>query len=166
MPMQYLPYHAGAWLWHIYDYHIFLDFAVAIPSLLSLPGHMSKAIPSHSVLCVLSLAYLVFCANTDLLFRLRFIHCAMESPFIIYCFPFSLTGEQNVRNRWRGVDELYGLYLLCHANGQMHMYLIASSVKVITKHVFVVYRFKSARMVSCWDLYACSRDVIGQYSCC
>ena len=29
-------------------------------SLLSLPNHLSKAIPSNSVLCVLSLAYLVF----------------------------------------------------------------------------------------------------------
>ena len=36
-----------------------------------------------------------------------------------------------------------------HANGQMHMCIIASSVKIITKHVAVVYRFKSARMVSC-----------------
>ena len=34
------------------------------------------------------------CANTVLLFRLRFIHCAMVSPFIFHCFPFSLTGER------------------------------------------------------------------------
>ena len=31
-------------------------------------------------------------ANTDLLFRLRFIHCGLVSPFILHCFPFSLTG--------------------------------------------------------------------------
>ena len=30
---------------------------------------------------------------------------------------------------------MYGLYLLHHANGQMHVYLVASSVKIITKHV-------------------------------
>ena len=66
----------------------------------------------------------------------------------------------------RGVDELLGLYLLCSTNGQMHVYLIASSVKIITKHIFAVYRFKSARMVSCWDLCVCSCAVICQYSCC
>ena len=33
-------------------------------------------------------------ANTDLLFRLRFIHCALVSPFILPCLPFSLTGER------------------------------------------------------------------------
>ena len=34
----------------------------------------------------------------------------------------------------RGVDELYRLYLLRHANGQIHVYFIASSIKIITKH--------------------------------
>ena len=38
--------------------------------------------------------------NTDLLFQLRFIHCAMVNPFILYCFPFSLTGE------WKGEKSL------------------------------------------------------------
>ena len=33
------------------------------------------------------------CANTDLLYRLRFIYCAMVSTFILPCFSFSLTGE-------------------------------------------------------------------------
>ena len=37
----------------------------------------------------------------------------------------------------------------CHTNGQMHVCLIASLVKIITKCVAVVYRFKSVRMVSC-----------------
>ena len=41
------------------------------------------------------------------------------------------------------------LYLLNHANCQMHGCLIASSIKIITKGVVAVYRFKSARMVSC-----------------
>ena len=31
------------------------------------------------------------CAITDLLFGLRFTHCAMVSPFILCCFSFSLT---------------------------------------------------------------------------
>ena len=42
--------------------------------------------------------------------------------------------NENVRNCWRGVNELYGLYLLCYANGQMHLWLIALSVKSINKH--------------------------------
>ena len=45
----------------------------------------------------------------------------------------------------------YDVYI-CHINGQMHMSLIASSVKIITKHninIFAMYRFTSARMVSC-----------------
>ena len=93
------------------------------------------------------------CAITDLLFGLRFIHCTMVSPFILHLV------NEKMRNHWRGVNELYGLYLLHHANGQIHICLIASFVKIITKcmHcVFAVYWFKSARMVSYWDLYACS----------
>ena len=43
---------------------------------------------------------------------------------------------------------MYGFYLLRHVNGQMHVCLIASHVKIITKRVAVVYRFKSVRMVS------------------
>ena len=43
---------------------------------------------------------------------------------------------------------MYGLYLLRHANGQMHLCSIASSIKIITTRVAVMYRFKSARMVS------------------
>ena len=42
------------------------------------------------------------------------------------------------------------LSLLCHAYDQMYVYMIASSIKIIKKHnVFAVYRFKSARIVSC-----------------
>ena len=43
---------------------------------------------------------------------------------------------------------MYGFYLLRHDNGQTHVCLIVSSVKIITKRVAVVYRLKSARMVS------------------
>ena len=35
-------------------------------------------------------------ANTNILFRLRFIHCAMVSPFISYCFCFSLCGITDI----------------------------------------------------------------------
>ena len=41
-----------------------------------------------------------------------------------------------------------GLYLLHYANDQMHMYMIASSVKIINKcDDFAVYWFKSARVI-------------------
>ena len=89
------------------------------------------------------------------------------SPFILPCLPFSLAGEwKGEKSLGRSVNELYGFYLLHHANGQTHVYLIASSVKIITKLVAVVYGFKSASMVSCWDLYACSWAVICQYNWC
>ena len=39
-------------------------------------------------------------------------------------------------------------YYVMLINGQTHVCLIASSIKIITKHVAVVYRLKSARMVS------------------
>ena len=41
-------------------------------------------------------------ANTDLLFRLRFIHCALVSPFILPCLPFSLTGERKGEKSLKG----------------------------------------------------------------
>ena len=41
------------------------------------------------------------------------------------------------------------------ANGQIHVYLIGSSIKIVTKHnVFAMYQFKSDRMISSWDLHA------------
>ena len=42
--------------------------------------------------------------------------------------------NEKVRNHGRGVDELFSLYLLHHANGQMHMCLTAPSVNIINKH--------------------------------
>ena len=67
------------------------------------------------------------------------------SPFILPCLPFSLTGERkSEKSLCRGVDELHAFYLLRHANGQTHVCLIASSVKIITiKCIAVVYGFKS-----------------------
>ena len=73
----------------------------------------------------------------------------MVSPFILSFLPFPLTGERKVRNHCTGIDELNGLYLLRHANHQMHMCLIVSSVKIITKHVAAMYRFRLAKIVSC-----------------
>ena len=63
-------------------------------------------------------------------------------------WPSNSLVNEKVRNHWRGVDELYSFNLLCHANGQTHMCLITLSVKIIIKRMAVMYRFKSARMVS------------------
>ena len=57
----------------------------------------------------------------------------------LLAFPYWVVNVK-VRNCCRGVDELHGFYLLCHANGHTHMYLITSSIKIITKHVEVVWR--------------------------
>ena len=53
--------------------------------------------------------------------------------------------NEKVRNRSEEVSmKLYGFYLLRHANGQTHVCLIASSVKIIAiKRVAVMYGFKS-----------------------
>ena len=63
----------------------------------------------------------------------------MVSPFILHRFPFSLTSEQTGEKSLKGVSVLYGLYLLRHANGQMHVCLIAISIKIITKCVVAIY---------------------------
>ena len=55
------------------------------------------------------------------------------SPFILPCLPFSLTGERKGEKLLKRFDELHVLYILCHANGQTHVCLIASSVKTIIK---------------------------------
>ena len=90
---------------------------------------------------------------THLLFWLRFIHCALVSPFILLCLLFSLTDERKGEKSLKGVDKLYGFYLLCHANGQMHLCLIASSVKIkISYNVHCcLIPIQVTRMVSCWD---------------
>ena len=50
--------------------------------------------------------------NTNLLFQLRFIHCAMESPFIIHCFPFSLTGERKFEKSLKRCQWIVWLILI------------------------------------------------------
>ena len=46
-------------------------------------------------------------------------------------------------------------YYITLSNGQRHVCLIASSIKIINKHVTVVYRFKSARIVSVMLRFIC-----------
>ena len=85
--------------------------------------------------------------------RLRFIHCAMVSPFILPCFPFSLIdewkGEKLLKSCWWSMPN--GLHLLHHTNGQMHVCLIASSVIIINKHN--VFLCSDSSLISCWDLH-------------
>ena len=45
------------------------------------------------------------CANTDVLFQLRFIDYAMVSPFVLASLSLSMVNEK-VRNHWRGVNKL------------------------------------------------------------
>ena len=55
--------------------------------------------------------------TTDLLFRLRFIHCTIVNPFnplLLIKFSLWLTNK-NVRNHKRGVNKnCNSFYLLCH----------------------------------------------------
>ena len=47
-----------------------------------------------------------------------------------------------------------GLYLLHHGNNQIHVKMIASSIKVInTCKVFANYQFRSAMVILCLDLW-------------
>ena len=59
----------------------------------------------------------------------------MVSPFILpACLSIWLVNEK-ARNRWRGVDELYGFtYYVMLINSQIHVYLIPSFVKNIEKY--------------------------------
>ena len=57
-----------------------------------------------------------------------FSNCTMVSPFILYAVLAHWLLNEKARNCWRGVNEFYGLYLLCYANGQMYVYLIASLI--------------------------------------
>ena len=101
-------------------------------------------------------------ANADVLFQLRFIHCAMVSPFVLASLSLWMVNEK-VRNHWRGVNEMYGIYLLCQASGQMHIIWLHHPLNYYQAQWFW---FKSARIVSCWDFYLCSWAVFCQYSCC
>ena len=84
----------------------------------------------------------------------------MVNPFILHRFPFFLTDAWKGEKSLRGVDVLYGLYLLRHASDPMYVSPITSSVKMITKHIAAMYHLKLARMISCWDFYEWSWAVI------
>ena len=102
--------------------------------------------------------------------QLRLIHCAMVSPFILPCLPFSLTGERKGEKSLKRFDELYGFYLLRHDRRKC-VQVIASSVKIITKRL-------ASALLLCTDssqpgwfhvetyMRACSWAVICQYSWC
>ena len=80
-------------------------------------------------------------ANTDLLFRLIFIHCAMVSPFILPCLPFSLTGKQKgERNHWRSVD-------VCMA----FTYYIMLMAKCTCAWLHHLFKLLPSTLLSCTD---------------
>ena len=68
------------------------------------------------------------CVNTDLLLRLRFIHCAMASPFILHSFPFSLTGEQKGE---KSLKKCWWIVQLILINGQMHVCWLHHLLKLL-----------------------------------
>ena len=80
-----------------------------------------------------------------------FIYCAILSPFILSCLLFPLTGKQKVKNCWRGVDELYSLYLLSHTYHEMHVCLIALSINIITKCIVAMSQFSIPWPDHCFD---------------
>ena len=71
----------------------------------------------------------------------------MVSPFILHYFSFSLTGEWKGEKLLKRCWWIAVAYINCPINGQTHVYMIASFVKIINKcNVFAMYQFKSARM--------------------
>ena len=87
---------------------------------------------------------------------IKIIHCEIASEsFYPSLFLFLFDWWTKMWEITKEVSMNYnGLYLLHHTNSQMHMYTIALSIKIINKcNVSVMYRFKSAMMVSCWTLY-------------
>ena len=61
--------------------------------------------------------------------------------------------------RWEITEEVLmncnSFYLLRHANGQMHTYMTALSVKIFNKrYVFAIYQFKSVWLLGVYNKYA------------
>ena len=74
-------------------------------------------------------------ANTHQLFQLNL---SITPWWVLSSFIASISlwmMNEKVRNHYRGVNKLYGLYLLHQANGQIHVYLSVSSVQIINKHI-------------------------------
>ena len=105
-------------------------------------------------------------ATTDLLFWLRFIHCAIVTVSILYYFSFSLTDEQKCKNHCkRDVNDCNGLYLLHHTNGQMHMCMITSSIKIIINAMLLSYTDSSQPGWFYVDTYVCVCSMAMIYQC-
>ena len=113
------------------------------------------------------------CANPDLLFRLRFIHCAMVSPFIIRCFSFSLTdywkGEKS--QKWCWLIITASSYYVTQVAKCMWIWLSVSQLLKLLSAMLISLRSQvcsdwfhklQAMMISC----ICSWAVICQYSRC
>ena len=67
---------------------------------------------------------------------LFWLRCTFAPWWVFLSFIASLSLwllNEKVRSWLRGINELYDLYLLCRANGQVHVCLIASSIKIINK---------------------------------
>ena len=81
---------------------------------------------------------------------------SFHPSLLLFLFDWWMKSEKSLKRCWRIVRLIPHLYLLHHANGQMHVYLIASFVKIITMQAqcFAVYRFKSTRMVHV-EAYIC-----------
>ena len=108
------------------------------------------------------------------MFRLRFIHCALVSPFILPFLPFSLTGERkDEKSLWRGVDELYSFYLLRHANAKCTCAWLHNPLKLLPLSTLLScysctdYGFKSPGWFDVETrMHVLSWAVIWQYSWC
>ena len=61
-----------------------------------------------------------------------YISIALWWVLSTFLASFLFSGEWKVRKHWRDVNGLYSLWLLCHTNHQMHVCLIAPSVKLLT----------------------------------
>ena len=78
------------------------------------------------------------CATTDL-FWLRFIHCAIVSLFILYCFSFSLNGDQKgekLLRRCQWIVTAYTYYIM-----QMTKYMckwLYHPWKILTSAMFLL----------------------------
>ena len=95
--------------------------------------------------------------NTNLLFGLRVIHCVMVSPFILHCFSFWM-------KRWEITEEV-SMNCMAYTYCVTPMAKWTSTwlhhlLKLLPSTFFAIHQFKSVRMVSNWDLYACSWAVI------
>ena len=71
---------------------------------------------------------MVYCISFDLAIT-KLLPSMVLKPLLSFLFNWWMKRW----DCWRGIDELYGLSLLHHTNGQTHVCLIASPVKIINK---------------------------------